>query len=186
MKNQKDIDWNGLDGWAIFSTAVEPAFMEKHITATSSHELWSKLKAIYEPKSEVSKQILWDHFFAIKKSSNETVYQLVACIILAAQKLCNVSVKCDDDQVIVRILFNLPIYLVIEQLWEALEPSRRTIVTLKPKFNVHEERLNRRAEMTETTAYKARQVTAPTTKNNDDDKKKKKKKNDDWKKNKKK
>jgi len=128
--------------------------MEEHVTATSSHELWSKLKAIHEPKTEVSKQVLWSHFYGIKKSSNETVNQFVTRIVLATQKLRNASVKCDDDQVIARIFFGLlDDYLVIEQLWEGLEPSRRTIETLIAKLNAHEERLNRREETIETTAY---------------------------------
>jgi len=52
VKNQKDIGhWNGFDGWtrSILSTPVEPALIEEHVSATSSHELWIKLKAIYEP-----------------------------------------------------------------------------------------------------------------------------------------
>jgi len=80
-------------------------------------------------------------------------------------------------------MFGLPDdYLVIEQLWDGLEPSRRIIETLTTKLNAHEERLNRREKTMETMAYQTRQVTAPTTNNNSDDKKKKKKKNDDWKK----
>jgi len=60
VKNQKDIDhWNGHDGWAmsVLSTSVEPVLIKEHVTATSSHEL-SKLKAIHEPKTEVSQQVL--------------------------------------------------------------------------------------------------------------------------------
>jgi len=71
---------------------------------------------------------------------------------------------------------------VIEELWEGFEPSSRTVEKLTGKLKVHEERLNRREETTETTAYQARQVTAPKTNDKDDDKKKRKKKNDDWKK----
>jgi len=178
VNNQKDIDhWNELDGWAmsILSTSVEPALIEAHVTATSSHELWSKLKAIHEPKSEVSRQILWDHFYDIKKSSNETVNQFVSRIVVAAQKLRNASATCSDEQVIARIFFGLPDdYLIIEQLWEVLEPSRQTIATLTARLNAHEEKLDRRA------AYRAQQVTAPMATNNGDDKKKKKKKNGDW------
>jgi len=140
------------------------------------------LKAIYEPKSKVSKQVLWDNFYGIKKSSNETVNQSVACIVLAAQKLRNASVKCDKEQVITRIFYVLlDDYLAVEQHWEGLESSRRIIAILMAKLNAHEERLNRRTATTETTAYKT-QVTAPATNNNGDKKKKKKKKNDDWKK----
>jgi len=92
VKNKKEIDhWNELDGWAmsILSTSVEPALLEEYVPATSSLDLWLKLKATYEPKSEVPKQVLWDHFFNVKKSSNETVNQFVARIVLAAQKLRN-------------------------------------------------------------------------------------------------
>jgi len=49
---------------------------------------------------------------------------------------------------------------------------------LTVKLNAHEEKLNRREATIETAAYRAQQVTAPTTKNNSD----KKKKNGDWKK----
>jgi len=186
VKNQKDIEhWNGRDGWAmsILSTSVEPALIEEHVAATSSHELWSKLKAIHEPKTEVSQQVLWSHFYSLKKSSSETVNQFVARVVL--EKLRNASVRCDDERVIARIFFGLfsDDHLVIEQLLKGLEPSSRTVKKLTAKFKVHEERLNRREETTETTAYQARQVTAPTTNNKDEDKKKKKKKkSDDWKK----
>jgi len=99
-----------VTGWAIsiLSTSVEPALIEEHVTAPSSHELWSKPKAIHEPKTEVSQQVLWSHFYGLKKSSNETVNQFVARVVLAAQKLRNASVSCDDGQVISRICFGLP------------------------------------------------------------------------------
>jgi len=105
VKNQKDIEnWNALDGWAmmlILSTSMKPALIEKHVTATSSYvlsyDLWSKLKAIYELKSEVSKKVLWDHFYGIIKISNETINQFVSRIVLAAQKLRNSSVTCNDE-----------------------------------------------------------------------------------------
>jgi len=158
VKNQKDIDhWNGLDGCAILSTSIGPAFIEEHVTATSSHELWSKLKAIHKPKTEVSQQVLCSHFYSLKKSSNETVKQFVARVVLAAQKLRNVSVRCDDEQLIARIFFGLPDdYLVIEQLREDLEPSNRTVEKLIAKLKVHKERFNQREESTEITTYQAR------------------------------
>jgi len=185
VEKQKDIDhWNRRDGWAmsILSTSVEPEIIEEHVMATSTHELWSKLKANQEPKTEVSKQALWTHFYDLKKSSNETVNQFVARVVQAAQKLRNASINCDDEQVISRIFYGLSDdYLVIEEIWESLEPSSRTIDKLTAKLKVHEERLNRQEETTETTAFQARQVRAPKTNNKDDDKKKKKKKkNDDW------
>jgi len=154
-----------------------------HTTSTSTHE-WSKLKANHEPKTEVSKQALWTHFYGLKKSSNETVNQFVARVVQAAQKLRNASVSCDNEQVISRIFYGLSDdYLVIEEIWESLEPSSRTIEKLTAKLKVHEKRLNRQEETTETTAHQGRQVKAPKTNNKDEDKKKKKKKkNDDWKK----
>jgi len=97
--------------------------------------------------------------------------------------LRNATIKCDDEQIIARLFFGQPDdYLVIEQLWEGLEPSRRTVEKLTA-HEVHEERLNRQEETTKIMAYQARQVTTPTVNNKDKDKKKKKKKkNDDWKK----
>jgi len=62
--------------------------------------------------------------------------------------------------------------LAVEQQWEAFESSRQTIAILTSKLNAHEEKLNRRVATTETAAYKARQVTAPTTNNDDKEKKK--------------
>jgi len=56
--------------------------------------------------------------------------------------------------IISRVFYGLPDdYFVIEELWEGLEPSSRTIEKLTAKLKVHEERLNRREETTETTAY---------------------------------
>jgi len=92
---------------------------------------------------------LWDHFYNIKKSWNETVNQFVARIVLAAQKLRNASVKCDEELVISRIFYVLSDdYLIVEQLWGAVKSSRRTIETLTAQLNAHEERLNRRTETT--------------------------------------
>jgi len=74
VKNQKDIDnWKALDGraMAILSTSVELAFIEGYVSATLSYELLSKLKA----KSEILKQVLWDHFYGITKTYRD--YQLV-------------------------------------------------------------------------------------------------------------
>jgi len=146
VKNQKDIDqWNRLDGWAmsILSTSMEPALID--VTATSSYDLWTKLKAIHEPK--FSKQELWNQFYGITKNSNETVNQLVSRVVSAAEKLRNASATCDDEQVIAFVFHVLPDdFWAVELQWEALESSRRTIATLRAKLNAHEEMLNRRAQ----------------------------------------
>jgi len=120
VKNQKDINhWNRRDGWAmsILSTSMELEVIEEHVTVTSTHELWSKLKANHKPKTEISQQALWTHFYGLKKSSNETVNQFVARVVQAAQKLRNASVSCDDGQVISRVFYGLPEdYLLIEEI----------------------------------------------------------------------
>jgi len=101
--NQKDIEnWNALDGWTNFSTSVELALMRGacHVdiviwlmTKTAGY-LWIEIRGIEAgPVGSLLR-----HYKDFERD-----YQIVAWIVLVTQKLCNISVTCNDEQIIARI-----------------------------------------------------------------------------------
>jgi len=107
-----------------------------------------------------------DHFYGIKKSSNETVNQFVARIVLAVRRLRNASVKCDKEQVIARIFYILPDDNLVVALGES-----RIVETNHSDTNGKVKCTWRKTQSTN-----GIQVSSYSTTNNGDDKKNKRKK----------
>lgn len=76
------------------------------LTCDTAHEIWEKLKSIYEPISETQKHVLLGKFFTLKFGDN--VLQYLAEIEELVMRLKQIGENISESMIVTKILTSLP------------------------------------------------------------------------------
>lgn len=103
--------------------------------------MWSKLKSVYEQKSETSVHFLQQKFFAFEKDTSESIATYVSKLQELSQQLADLGEKVSDKMLMTKILMSLPPSLNhFHSAWQATEDSKKTLNELCARLMVEETR----------------------------------------------
>uniref|UniRef100_A0A0A9YMV4 Retrovirus-related Pol polyprotein from transposon TNT 1-94 n=1 Tax=Lygus hesperus TaxID=30085 RepID=A0A0A9YMV4_LYGHE len=111
------------------------------LTCTTAAEMWSRLLAVYEQKSDTTVHLLHERFFAYSYQ-NQGVAAHISGILDIVTKLKQNGENISDKQVITKILMSLPQNLsYFVSSWESVSADKQTINELTSRLITEEQRL---------------------------------------------
>ncbi|UYV84678.1 hypothetical protein LAZ67_X003069, partial [Cordylochernes scorpioides] len=122
------------------NTAIELRFLQPLMNCTSASQMWQKLLAIHEQKSEFTIGLLWQQFFDARLTS-ETISDYIAKIENISAQISQMGGTITEDQKVAKILNTLPSsmrYLVAA--WESLDPKAQTLNNLTARLLIEKTR----------------------------------------------
>lgn len=122
-------------------TTIEKEAMLHLVNCKTSAEMWSKLKSVYEQKSETSVHFLQQKFFTFEKEQTESIATYIAKLQELAQQLADLGETVSDKMLMTKILMSLPPTLKhFHSAWEATQEDKKTINELTSRLMVEETR----------------------------------------------
>lgn len=107
QEHQKSMtDWIKADsiGQKVIGTSVGPQALLHIINCESAAEMWTKLKSIYEQKSETSIHMLQQMWYSATMDSTDSIASHIAKLEDIAHKLELLGEKVSDNMIITKIL----------------------------------------------------------------------------------
>lgn len=109
METSKIPAWTKSDGktMGILNSSLEADQAQLILTCKSAKEVWDKLLAIFEKKSEVSVMTLYEEYFSLKMSETESVAAYVSKVTKLAAEIEEQGEKLSDNIKMSRIISSL-------------------------------------------------------------------------------
>ncbi|XP_029166930.1 uncharacterized protein LOC114937581 [Nylanderia fulva] len=137
--------WKKNDAKAqkVIVTTVDKQSLIHIMSCESSHDMWEKLKSIYERDSEQNKYVLMQKFFETKKPKPTDMATHVAELKNIVFRLKALGVNITDEMLISKILTTLPEkYKFFASAWESVSKQERTLPNLTARLLAEETRNN--------------------------------------------
>ncbi|UYV65267.1 hypothetical protein LAZ67_3003757 [Cordylochernes scorpioides] len=110
------------------------------MNCTSASQMWQKLLAIHEQKSEFTIGLLWQQFFDARLTS-ETISDYIAKIENISARISQMGGTITEDQKVAKILNTLPSSMrYFVAAWESLDPKAQTLNNLTARLLIKETR----------------------------------------------
>ncbi|UYV72725.1 hypothetical protein LAZ67_10000411, partial [Cordylochernes scorpioides] len=135
-------NWKSKDVKArmLLSQAIELKFLQPLMNCTSASQMWQKLLAIHEQKSEITIGLLWQQFFDARLTS-ETISDYIAKIENISAQISQMGGTITEDQKVAKILNTLPSSMrYFVAAWESLDPKAQTLNNLTARLLIEETR----------------------------------------------
>ncbi|UYV67744.1 hypothetical protein LAZ67_5001856 [Cordylochernes scorpioides] len=135
-------NWKSKDVKArmLLSQAIELRFLQPLMNCTSASQMWQKLLAIHEQKSEFTIGLLWQQFFDARLTS-ETISDYIAKIENISAQISQMGGTITEDQKVANILNTLPSSMrYFVAAWESLDPKAQTLNNLTARLLIEETR----------------------------------------------
>ncbi|UYV73051.1 hypothetical protein LAZ67_10001674, partial [Cordylochernes scorpioides] len=135
-------NWKSKDVKArmLFSQAIELKFLQPLMNCTSASQMWQKLLAIHEQKSEFTIGLLWQQLFDARLTS-ETISNYIAKIENISAQISQMGGTITEDQKVAKILNTLPSSMrYFVAAWESLDPKAQTLNNLTARLLIEETR----------------------------------------------
>lgn len=101
-------DKSNAKAMVIISSTMESSQLEYLLTCETATDMWNRLNAIHEQKSESNKLLLMTKFHDYKMTSNDNVAQHIAKIENMARQLKDLGENVSDITIMAKILGSLP------------------------------------------------------------------------------
>lgn len=140
--------WNKKDVLAqkIIVTTMTEQPMTHILNLKTSPEMWDKLIAIYEQKSDATAHLLKKTWYKLEKDPAHDLATHIACIENLAHRLNAIGDKIDDKDIIMKILLTLPTsYDYFVTSWESTHADEKTRENLTSRLLIEEMRMNQRS-----------------------------------------
>ncbi|UYV68298.1 hypothetical protein LAZ67_5003753 [Cordylochernes scorpioides] len=138
-------NWKSKDVKArmLLSQAIELKFLQPLMNCTSASQMWQKLLAIHEQKSEFTIGLLWQQFFDARLTS-ETISDYIAKIENISAQISQMGGTITEDQKVAKILNTLPSSMrYFVAAWESLDPKAQTLNNLTARLLIEEKGINK-------------------------------------------
>lgn len=146
--NQNEWDKYNAKAMVIISSTVESSQLEYLLTCETANNMWKRLSAIYEQKSESNKLLLMTKFHDYKMAQNDSIAQHVAKIENTARQLKDLGENVSDLTIMAKILGSLPSkFSAFVTAWDSVDASKQTIDNLAQRLIKEEGRMNATDEM---------------------------------------
>ncbi|KOC58984.1 Copia protein [Habropoda laboriosa] len=122
-------------------TSVEKKPLDLLLSCTSAREMWKKLNAVYDMKSDENLSIVQKQFFDFKWDSSESVSHNLAKVEQLSTKMKNLGGAVPDSMILTRILSILPkIFNHFHSAWDSVEDKKKTLENLTARLMTEEVR----------------------------------------------
>lgn len=141
--------WNKANKKAkkLIVTTIESEPLRLVMNCETAREMWQKLSAVYDLKSEESLSLTQKKFFDFKWDSSASVAANVSKIEQIVKKMKSLGGEISDSMVISRILSTLPqSYTHFHSAWDSTETGRRTLANLMSRLMTEETRIEKNRE----------------------------------------
>ncbi|UYV81527.1 hypothetical protein LAZ67_20001435, partial [Cordylochernes scorpioides] len=135
-------NWKSKDVKArmLLSQAIELRFLQPLMNCISASQMWQKLLAIHEQKSEFTIGLLWQQFFDARLTS-ETISDYIAKIENISAQISQMGGTITEDQKVAKISNTLPSSMrYFVAAWESLDPKAQTLSNLTARLLIEETR----------------------------------------------
>lgn len=144
-ENEKGLaEWNAKDCKAqeIIVMRLDQGPLTHVLSCGTAAEIWSKLLAVYEKKSEVSLHLLQQKFFNTSFKEGEDINTFLSRVHEIVTQIGNFGEKITDNMVMTKILMSLPAkYSHFISAWESVAAENQTKEKLTARLLIEEERL---------------------------------------------
>lgn len=145
---QKELrKWLKLDGMAqklIVLHVSEQALLHV-IECESAHQMWSKLKSVFEGKTETNVHLLQQKWFSLTREATDDMGTYIAKVRDVAHKLSLLGEPISEKMIMTKILITLPASLsYFSAAWDSTPIANRTLDNLVTRLITEERRSSMR------------------------------------------
>lgn len=136
--------WNRRDAKAqnIIVSSLGERVISHVIDCETSRAMWLKLISIYEQSNEFSKSQLQQQFFSYAKEPADDMATYISKMEVLVHRMRNANVAIDDSMIITKLLTALPQeYRHFASAWDSFAPTSQTLITLKSRLMIEEQRM---------------------------------------------
>lgn len=142
-ENTSEWDRRNAKAMVIISSTIEASQFEYLLTCEKAAEMWNRLTAIYEQKTESNKLLLMTRFHDYKMASNDNVAQHIAKIENMARQLKDVGESVSDITIMAKVLGSLPgKFSAFTTAWDSVDTNSQTLENLTQRLIKEESRMN--------------------------------------------
>lgn len=126
----------------IIGTTVGPEALIHIRSCETAHQMWVRLHDVFESTNELSVLALGEKFLTAKKAADESMAEYMARLEEMARRLKDVKNPIGDGLLMSKIIGGLPAeYRHFGSCWESAAAADRTMVTLRARLMIEEERM---------------------------------------------
>ena len=154
---QDTTEWDNKDAKAqeVVVTRLDEKVLTHILTCTSSAEMWTKLKTVYENQSQVSVHLLQQRFFSLEYEEGNAA-GFISQIEEIKGNLGHLGEKISDKMAMTKVLMSLPESMKhFVSAWESAPSESQTLANLMSRLMIEEER-NKSAEKSTALAAKSK------------------------------
>ncbi|KYN10396.1 Copia protein [Trachymyrmex cornetzi] len=136
-------DKKNAKAMVIISSTMEAAQLEFLLTCETAAEMWNKLSAVHELKSESNKLLLMTRFHEYRMKPGDGVAQHVAKIENMARHLNDIGETVSTVTIMAKILGSLPEkFNALVTAWDSVESENQTLDKLRERLIKEEARMS--------------------------------------------
>lgn len=139
------------------STTVGDQALLHIMNYNTAKEMWDKLHAVFEQKSQTSIHLIQQKYYAYQMDENDNIASHISKLEDLAQQLKDLGEPIPKSMLMTKILMTLPSsFSHFHVAWESTATSERTLENLTSRLMVEEARLAAFEEQLNSTAFAAR------------------------------
>lgn len=132
---------------------LEESVMGHILTCTTAYDMWSKLSAVFEQKSEVSIDVLQARYYN-HRLQGQGVAKYFSELEEIREQLSQLNEKISDRMFMSRVMTGLPEdFRYFQSAWDSTESNRKTVNELVSRLLIEEERMKGKQKETEEVAF---------------------------------
>jgi hypothetical protein len=124
---------------------VDNGPLQNLIICENAYDMWEKLLAFHEQKSETSKQLLQQKFFSYSMEATDDMLTYISKVANLGMRLKQLGEPVTDNMVMTKIIMTLPeMYNHFYSAWDSIPEGNKTINNLTSRLLIEESRLQQR------------------------------------------
>ena len=138
-------EWKKKDGIAqkFIATSIEKQAILHVMNCENSKEMWDKLHAVYENKTETSIHMLQQKLFNLTKDPSDDMATHISKIMDISYRLKGLGTDVADSMIMTKILMTIPKHLnYFASAWESTSTDQRTLDNLISRLTMEESRIS--------------------------------------------
>ena len=138
----KTWDTNNSKAQVVLLSTLTQNQIQHLINCENAAQMWARLVAIHEQKTEISKELLWQKFYEYKMHENENIAQHISNIELLVRQLKDVKEEISQSAICSKAISSLPSrYNVFRTAWDSVSMEQQTFENLAARLLKEETRM---------------------------------------------